>query len=705
MDDDTGRLRLRIFAFVGLVLFGALFTRLWYLQGIESEEFQAVAESLVLREVFEEAPRGRILDRDGRVLVDNQVVDVVTVDKAVLEELGADELDELFYELAVAISRSGTLTKKDDIEREIGRGQYGEFDVVPVAVDVDPALLVFLGERPDQFPGVEVVSQTVRSYPFGTLAAHLLGYVGPISAGELEVVNGRIGPDGIKRYQSSDEIGKTGVESIFEDVLRGVPGVRYIEVDNRGRVVGERTGIGRTPVPGNDLVLTIDIDLQALAEEQLEAGLANARSLSSTPGEDNKVAAAGSVVATDPMTGELLAMASFPTYDPGTFVNGISFAEFERLTSPDNYQPILNRAIQENYAPGSTFKLITAFAALEEGFLAPDSPIVEARDGTIEDRGTYILSQCRDDFEAADTCEFSSPRAGLAEATFSLPEAISASSDVFFYKLASEGFFPLPQGPDGDEGIQEMARQFGLGTNTAIQLPYERPGVVPDRDYFDAQAAAGNFLRDGSQWFAGDTVLLSIGQGEMLLTPTQLVNAYATMANGGRVFQINVARETRTHDGEVVTTFLPREGRDLELDPVHFATVEQGLLGATTATTVNGTALEAFRRFPLASWPVAGKTGTAQVEGKADTSLFVAYGPVLPDRDPEIAISVVMEEAGFGSAVAAPVAAAVLEAFATNTVPVVRTVEETERAYNDLLERRAAEAEAAEAEAEEEAAA
>ncbi len=688
VDDDAGRLRLRIFAFVALILFGALFTRLWYLQGIEAETFQDQAETNVLREVFEEAPRGRILDRNGRVLVDNKVVDVVTVDKAALEDLDADEREAMFHDLAVAISRSGRLTKLEAIDREVSSAQYGPFDKVPVAVDVDPSLLVFLGERPDRFPGVEVVSRTVRSYPFGTLAAHLLGYVGPVSLEELRVANARIdaSAEGAKPYQLSDEIGKTGVELVFEDVLRGVPGVRYLEVDNRGEVIGER-GVGRPPVAGDDLYLTIDIDLQALAERELAAGLARVRERPPIPGEPEFTGAAGSVVAIDPRDGGLLAMASFPTYDPSDFVNGISIAQFEQLTSPDNFSPILNRAIQGTYAPGSTFKVVTAFAAVEKGLLGPDSPIEEARDATIRDTGTYRYSKCREDFEAADTCNFSSPFRG--DRTYGLSGALTASSDVFFYKLGGEGFWQLPdRGPEGDEAIQAMAREMGLGSSTGIQLPYERAGVVPDRDYFDEQAAAGVFLRDGSQWFAGDTVQLAIGQGDLLLTPTQLANLYATIGNGGSLYQINVARRIVSADGEV-REFGPRLLRDLDLDPTALVQIERGLEGVPRFGDPNGTAATAFDGFPQNQWTVAGKTGTAQVTGKADTSLFAAYGPT-NRGEPEIAIAVVLEESGFGSSAAAPITRAILEPLATDSLPRARTFDEIDRDQARLLAQLAA---------------
>ncbi len=395
------------------------------------------------------------------------------------------------------------------------------------------------------------------------------------------------------------------------------------------------------------------------------------------------VAAAGSVVATDPRDGGLLAMASFPTYDPSDFVNGISFAQFDQLTSPDNFSPILNRAIQGTYAPGSTFKVVTAYAALEKGLLGPDSPIVEARNGSIEDTGTYIYPGCRDDFEASDTCEFESLYRGPA-VSYSLSEALTVSSDVFFYKLGGEGFWQDPvRGPEGDEGIQAMARRFGLGTSSGIQLPFEQNGVVPDRDYFDAQAEAGNFLRDGSQWFAGDTILLAFGQSETLVTPTQLANLYATLANGGQLHQINIALRIEDPDGEIAE-FGPRVLRDLELDSAYLAEIEEGLVGVPRSGVVNGTARVAFQGFPQDAWTVAGKTGTAQVTGKADSSVFAAYGPT-NFGEPEIAIAVVLEEAGFGSSAAAPVARAILEPIATDSVPRARTFDELDREQAEVL--------------------
>lgn len=689
MEEDPQRVRLRIFAFVAFSLFGALVARLWYLQALESEQFQQEALTNVLEPVYEEAPRGRILDRNGRVIVDNKVVQVVTIDRAALSEMDAAAQEVMFLRLAIAVSRSGRLTKVDAIREEVADRSYGPFERIPVAVDVDPELLVFVGERPDEFPGVEVVQRTVRHYPYGSLAAHLLGYVGPITRAEWDVANALIDTDAdeAKTYQLNHEIGKTGVERVFEDDLRGVPGVRFLEVDASGNVVDERKDFGSAPVAGNDVWLTIDIDLQDLAETELDRGLARARLQELDEGEPPFVASAGSVVAVDPRDGALLAMASYPTYEPADFVNGISSRQFEELIAEDNFSPILNRAIQGTYAPGSTFKLVTAYAALEEGVLGPDG--IRQPHESYQDTGSYTYSGC---FEESSTCVFSSPYTGSGRSV-NLSQAITVSSDTYFYEIGGEGFFTRTKEPgdDGlrpDEGIQKWARLMGLGLDSGVQLPYERGGVVPDRDYYDFQFEEGVFIKDGSQWFGGDTINLSIGQGELLVTPLQLANTYATFANGGLLHQPNMALRVTTPEGDVVREIGPRVLRDLEIPDEHHRLIEDGLLGVPRSDSFRGTAWRAFADvdFPLGSWPVAGKTGTAEVKNKADTSLFVAYGPtdyptygIDVAGEPEISISVVLEQAGFGSSSAAPVAAAILEKVATDSLPRVQSIDEITR--------------------------
>ena len=677
IDDDRTKLRLRIFAFVALILFGALVARLWFLQGIEYEVLQREALANVLEPVYEEAPRGRILDRNGRVLVDNKVVQVITLDRKELETLDEEETFEVLKNLAVAISRSGRPTKVSTISAEIADPRYGPFDRIPIAVDVNSKLMVYLGERPDQFPGVRVEQRTIRSYPYGSLAAHLLGYVGPVTRAEQEQANANLAPNAEddKTYQLNSQIGKTGIEQIFERELRGVPGVRQLEVNNLGEVIREHSVVA--PKHGNDVWLTIDVDLQAWAEEQLALGLVNTRAEADSP---DVSAPAGSAVAINPQNGDVLLMASFPTYDPSQFANGISTVEFELLTSEDNYWPILNRAIQGSYAPGSTWKLVTSVAAIEHGVV---DELYGGTDEFISDVGSYIYPNCETGTESEGTCAFESPFVGSRHVDLS--DALTVSSDVYFYRLGGEGFFTRDRGPQGDEGIQTTARAMGLGSSTGVQLPYERAGVVPDRDYFDLRFSQGVFIRDGNQWFAGDTILLSIGQGDLLVTPIQLANTYATFANGGLLHQPNVALKVASADGEPIIEFGPRVLRELDFGPEVTEPITGGLLGVPRFGGVRGTAASAFQggTFPIDQWPIAGKTGTAEVDDKADTSLFVAWGPndypelgIDVAGPPEIAIAVVMEESGFGSVAAAPVAAAILEPIARNNMPPALTLDE-----------------------------
>ncbi|MCY3645105.1 MAG: hypothetical protein OXG41_16120, partial [Acidimicrobiaceae bacterium] len=316
--------RLYVVGIVAVCLVAALVARLWYLQVLEHEELQTAASANILRVVYTEAPRGRIFDAKGRILVDNKVVQVVTVDRlAFRAALDESEQRGVLLELAQIVSRSGRLTKVRHITERLASREYGPFDRVPVAVDIDPDLLLYLGERPDLFPGVSVEERTVRSYPYGELAAHLLGYVGPLTESEYRSVSAQYDPTdpSAKTYQPGDEIGKSGVERIFESELRGVPGVRVFEVNRLDEIVKVHHDKARQPLPGNDVHLTVDLDVQSLVERQLRRGLDEARDQPrpEDPDAPRFVASAGAAVALDPRDGSILAMASFPTYDPREF--------------------------------------------------------------------------------------------------------------------------------------------------------------------------------------------------------------------------------------------------------------------------------------------------------------------------------------------------------------------------------------------------
>ena len=695
--------RLYIVGIVAVCLVAALVARLWYLQVLEHEELQTAASANILRVVHTEAPRGRILDAHGRILVDNRVVQVVTVDRlAFRAALDESEQRDVLRELAQIVSRSGRLTKVRHIEERLASREYGPFDRVPVAVDINPELLLYLGERPDLFPGVSVEERTVRSYPYGEVAAHLLGYVGPLTESEYRSVSVQHDPSdpNAKTYQPGDEIGKSGVERIFESELRGIPGVRVFEVNRLDEIVKVHDDKARQPQPGNDVHLTVDLDVQSLVERQLRRGLDEARA--QPPPEDSGaprfVASAGAAVALDPRDGSILAMASFPTYDPREFVGGISQRLFNDLTAEENYSPILNRAIQGLYAPGSTFKVVTAYAALTQGVIADGGGALTGVDEFYRDTGTYRYPFC---LEESDTCVFESPY--CCERGVDLRDAITVSSDTYFYRIGGEGFFqrrtPL------DEGIQETAEAFGMGSHTGVPLPHERSGVVPDREYYDYQFEQGVFLRGGDQWFAGDTINLAIGQGNLLATPLQMANVYAVLASGGKLHQPNIATRITDRSGNVLEEFGPRLVRELDWNAALSGPLLDGLNGVTALNLpsptsdealLRGTAYEAFNLpgeggvdFPLSAWPVAGKTGTAEKQGKADFAWFAAFGPApWPERgfdyNPEVVVAMVLEEAGFGGDVAAPAVARILLPIATDTVERARTAKEVDACYTEV---------------------
>lgn len=651
---DSRRLRLSILGVIGLALLTTLVVRLWYLQVVTSEQFVAEAAANIIRTVPEPAPRGRIFDVKGRELVGNRIVNVVTMDAFILrDQIGSSQRLRLALELSRQLSRSGVLTKSVELTEAMADPAYGPFDRIPLAVGVSDSIKVFLAERNEEFPGVEVVRRTQRVYPYGDLAAHVLGYIDTITAEEIEALRNHP-----KRYSTVDEIGKSGVELAFEDVLRGTPGWREIEVDNVGNVVRERGY--RAPHPGTDVILTIDADLQRVVEEELRRGLQEARERQDESVEEGFVtfaAPAGAAVVLDPRNGNVLAMASHPGYDPRLFIGGISEEEFDTFVHPASHAPLNNRAIQGVYSPASTMKPITSYAALSTGLLGPDGFLGITQ--TTQDPGYHVLEDC------IGECEFENPdRAPNGDVDLRL--AITVSSDVYFYKLAEQ--FSRRAGYDEDQ-IQQTARDFGFGRTTGIALPFEHAGVVPDAEIKRARHDANPEAFPDPDWRTGDTINISIGQGDLGVTPLQLANSFTVFANGGRIYLPNVAvGMVDPISGELVNEIRPRLTARIYLPSDLQAPILDGMRGATTLRTDEriGTAEKAFNGFPHEQWPVAGKTGTAEVLGKADSAVFVGFGP-LPQ--PRYLVTVLLEESGFGGEAAAPVVRRILEAVALNRIP------------------------------------
>ena len=650
MTPESFRLRIGFVALLALLAFGVLVARLWYLQILSSEEFEDIAVANTVRELYEPAPRGRIFDRNGNVLVGNRESLVVTINRFIYEnEFDKDQQRNLVLRLATEISRAGRLTKIFEINDALQDPRYGPLDSVPIADDVTENFEIVLAERRDEFPGVETSIRSVRVYPYGDLAAHVLGYVSLLSEEQYALV-----ADDDKTYRRNDEIGQTGIEASFESVLRGDPGLTRIEVDNLGDPVRVIEKVA--PIAGADVYLTLDIDVQALAEKELLTALAAARQQEpDDPNEPRFIAPAGSLLVLDPNGSELLAMASFPTYSPGEFVSGISEDRWAQLQDPASYQPLNNRGLSGVYPPASTFKLFTSYAALSSGVIGSRG-VLDVRT-LYEDQGVYVVPVCEEELVAS--CTFRN----AGEAIYGpvdLPRALTVSSDVYYYYLVDV----MDRADRFDrEGVQRAAELFGFGAPSGIALAGEGTGRVPSPS---AAEAAGEL------WRTGDTIVLGIGQGRLGVTPLQLANAYAAFANGGTLYAPKVVdRVENPVSSEIVQSFGDRVVTQIYLPESFRRPLLEGLLGVTRS--IDGTGYNAFAGFPHEQWQVAGKTGTAEVVGKADNSLFVAFGP---NPNPEYVVAAIMEESGFGSAVAAIAVRRVLEPIATNSVPAVRTLDD-----------------------------
>ena len=690
-DAQVARSRLTIVGIVCMSLFATLFARLWYLQAIRTDEVVKSTRALHIRTLHSEGPRGRILDRNGKVIVDNEIVRVIGIDKQQARKRGlgdgdprTEDTDEEvatrnaeFKELAGVLTEFGFPTKFTTIEELFNDVRYGPNDFVAViGRGVPEDLEIYLGERRDEYPGVEVRVRTVRTYPYGELAAHILGYVGRITDTELKAKVEEQGEPGAPRsaaakpYGIEDEIGKSGIERSFEEYLRAVPGDERIQVNAKGQKIAT---LRRAELqPGDDVWLTIDLDLQRFAEQQLANWVRSRRG--AIKGCDPRPCDAqeGSVVVIDPRNGDVLAMASYPTFDPSLLVNGISTDLWNQMTT--GLKPMLNRATSEAYAPGSTFKLVTSLAALKTGFITPQT--------TIQDNGTYRIENCRD-------MRCTRSNAGKAKyGTVDLQKALTVSSDVFYYRIGDQLW--VNNGTFGPSPIQDMANEFGFGQQSGIELPTESPGLIGTPKFLAAAYDKNPKAWDHREWTTGDNLNVSIGQGLVAVTPLQLSNAYATFANGGTRYVPNIAtRVTRRIDllnpsdgpenTQVVKTFLPKVAAKVDLSNLeHYLTMFRGLLGVTQRG--NGTAEEAFNASPT-EWPMAGKTGTAEVTKKspatgtfekvADTSIFVGWGPAELGTPATYAVSAIIPQAGFGADAAAPLAFSILRPASKGTLPPV----------------------------------
>lgn len=573
-----------------------LLGRLWFMQLVKSEDYIESAQKNRTRVIAKRPQRGRILDRNNVEIVGNRPVLTVLAEK--------DALDDplLIARLACVLGMP-----RNAVRRHIQNQSEGASAPRVVASDVSMNTVAYIAEHPAQFPHVSVEARSVRKYPFGGVGAHLLGYPGTISQEELK--NMEQDNTSEVSYQSGDIVGKVGLELQYEHLLQGVRGSTTVAVDSNGRVTST---ISQTPPSnGNDLRLTIDIDLQKSLEESLDNAIAYARSL------QHKDVRCGAALAMNPKTGEVLALASRPAYNPASFVGGISSSLWDSLTSEHSDYPMNNRAIEGLYPAASTIKAFSSMIGLTDKMV--DANTIFVCNGWWTGFGEKWGKWCwKHDGHGPQN----------------VVQAIAHSCDVYFYELAKAYFTS-----DNPEGLQKGFRHWGLGTRTGIDLPSEKDGRIPDaawkEHYFQ------NASPEDRKWSGGDTANIVIGQGDLLVTPLQILAGYCGIANKGVIMKPHILKEVISKDGaQNIVKVDPKVWIDTQSSPEHLATVQQGLHDMTNAPM---STTDELLHFPV---PLCGKTGTGEIKGKTEIGWFVVFGP---KDDPEIATLFVIEESGGGS--------------------------------------------------------
>jgi penicillin-binding protein 2 len=605
---------------VALVAFAVIFLRLWYLEVLTGHNYVAQAENNQIREFTVQAPRGEILDRLGKPLVQNRA--------ALQLQLKEEELPANHRRRARLLARVGDLAglNPHQVRKRIW-AQRKEAPGTPVTLrqDVPYDTVYYLQENQRRFPGVAVQRVYVRRYPRGSLAAHILGYVREVTPDQLKQPQ-------FDTLQPGDFVGQAGVESAYDSLLRGINGASRVQVDASGTPTGRQFS-EQQPRPGNDLKLTIDSGVQAAGEAALAS-----RGLP------------GGFVAMNVNNGEVLGIGSFPTYDPSVFARPlIPPAVAHQIFGDPNADPalttgapIVNRATQGLYPTGSTFKPITALAALSSGALTTSQIIV--------DSGAFDLGDGNVLHNAG----------GGAYGALDLEHALQVSSDVFFYTL---GYRLNPSCDCGDGGpLQQWARDLGIGQPTGIDVGQEGAGLLPTpevsnehyRENTDPDSPCGEDVCvdkgeiTDKPWTIGDNVNLAVGQGGLQADPLQMAVAYAAIANGGDVVRPHVGMEVDDPEGRAVQEIQPAARRHVDIDPQWRSTILAGLHDA--AMSPGGTSYSVFGGYPV---QIAGKTGTAERPPHADQSWYVALAPY---PNPKYVVAVTIEEGGFGVDSAAPAA-------------------------------------------------
>jgi penicillin-binding protein 2 len=592
------------------IAFSLLLIYLWYLQIIKGSDFRKLSENNRIRIRENPADRGMLLDRNGQVLAQNRPSFEVYL---VPEDLKANP------EVLVKVSEMLKMTPEEIEEKIRSQKRRPPFKPVKIKSDIDWNELALLESNRVYLPGLIVDVRPRRAYNYGDLASHLIGYLGEVDENELR--QSKDAP-----YRMGELIGKYGVEYRWEDDLRGLDGGRQIEVDALGREIKPIQSI--EPFPGNNVILTIDFELQKAAEEAF--------------GEKN-----GALIAMDPNTGRILAMVSKPGFDPDLFARNITPEEWKSLMESP-FHPLQNKGVQGQYPPGSTFKIITAIAGLEEGIITPETAMT-----------------CAGAFPYGNR-DFRCWKEG-GHGPISLRRALVESCDIYFYQLG------LKLGVDK---IAYYATMFGFGKATGISLPHEKSGTVPSSSW--------KKRRFRTPWYSGETLSFAVGQGYLNATPLQLAEMISAVANGGKLFLPQVVEGVENLYGKRLKDYPPVEVGRVQVSEKNLRIVQDALMGAVNEPNGTGgsSALKGIK--------VAGKTGTAQVVKMAqdfkkgdmermamkfrDHAWFVAFAPY---DEPQIAVAVLVENGGFGAAAAAPIAKKVIGKYLRVDAPPTQTVNES----------------------------
>lgn len=582
VENDEYSGRLKVMSWLCVLVIAVLIVRAGYLQIYEGEYYSELAEGNRIRIIPAMAPRGTFFDRNGELLVQNRPGFTVS-----LLPLTAPISDDVINRLSDLIK-----VPVDEIKQKIAA--HSGFDPIRIKADVTPDIVTIIEEQKNNYPGVVIEVQPIRDYMNKQEAAHTYGYVSEINDVELEKMKAA-------GYKTGDIIGKFGLEKVYDKELRGENGGQQVEVDVSGkpvRIIGRKE-----PIPGDDLYLTLDKNLQTAAEKAVDEQLQQIH------------ANAAAAVALNPQTGEILAIVSRPAFDPNLFAHGISAKDWNKLNN-NPYHPMDNKAITGEYPPGSTFKIVTGTAALTEGVVAPDELIMDSGHH-------WIIPKGNSEGEALGLINFR--------------QALAHSDNVYFYEMGNRL---------GIDRLEKYARMFGLGKRTGIDLPYEADGLVANRRYKEK-----NF-EDG-EWYLSETFDAAIGQGFNLVTPLQAAMVMGEIAADGKRYRPHVVKRIVAPDGSTVKEFTPELLSTLEVSQDVIKLVQSGLHDVTKY----GTAASSFRGFNI---DIAGKTGTAENSHGRDHGWFVAYGPF---DNPDIVVAVIVEQGGFGAQSAVPIGRKILEAW------------------------------------------